>query len=102
MPYRWGGGHKSFVDTGYDCSGSVSYVLHAIGALPYTMTSGQLASWGEPGPGALMTVYANAQHTFLVIAGIRFDTSGQRAAGTRWQPAARSLDGFVVRHPAGL
>jgi peptidoglycan hydrolase-like protein with peptidoglycan-binding domain len=102
LPYRWGGGHRSFTDTGYDCSGSVSYALHGAGLLDVTETSGELAHWGEPGPGTWMTVYANADHTFLVIAGIRFDTSGQSAAGTRWQPAARSLAGFVARHPAGL
>jgi peptidoglycan hydrolase-like protein with peptidoglycan-binding domain len=102
LPYRWGGGHLSFTDAGYDCSGSVSYALHAAGLLPSPRTSTELESWGVAGTGTWMTVYANAEHTFLVIAGIRFDTSGQTAAGTRWQPLARSADGFVVRHPASL
>ena len=102
LPYRYGGGHTSFDDTAYDCSGSVSYALHGAGLLDYTLDSTGLESWGDAGPGTWVTIYANADHTFLTVAGVRFDTSGQRSAGTRWQPAARSTDGFVVRHPAGL
>jgi peptidoglycan hydrolase-like protein with peptidoglycan-binding domain len=102
LPYRYGGGHKSFDDTAYDCSGSVSYALHGAGLLDYTMDSTGLESWGQAGPGTWVTIYANADHTFLTVAGVRFDTSGQRQAGTRWQPAQRSTDGFVVRHPDGL
>jgi len=102
LPYRYGGGHRSFDDTAYDCSGSVSYALHAAGLLDTTMTSGELASWGEPGPGRSITIYANPDHVYAVIAGVRFDTSGQKAAGSRWQATARSSDGFVIRHPAGL
>ena len=102
LPYRYGGGHQSFDDTAYDCSGSVSYALHGAGLLDTTLASGGLESWGRSGPGSWITVYANADHTFLIVAGLRFDTSGQKAAGTRWQPAARSLDGFVVRHPPHL
>lgn len=102
LPYRYGGGHKSFDDTAYDCSGSVSYALHGAGLLDYTLDSTGLESWGQGGPGSWITIYANADHTFLTVAGVRFDTSGQRQAGTRWQPAERSTDGFVVRHPAGL
>jgi len=102
LPYRYGGGHKSFDDTAYDCSGSVSYALHGAGLLGYTLDSTGLASWGAAGPGTWITIYANADHTFLTVAGVRFDTSGQRSAGTRWQPAERSTSGFVVRHPAGL
>lgn len=101
-PYRYGGGHRSFKDDAYDCSGSVGYALHGAGLLDRTVTSGELETWGESGPGSWITVYANADHTFLVVAGIRFDTSGQKQAGTRWQPAERSLTGFVVRHPARL
>jgi peptidoglycan hydrolase-like protein with peptidoglycan-binding domain len=101
-PYRYGGGHASFDDTAYDCSGSVSYALHGAGLLDRTMTSGELETWGLSGPGSWITVYANDGHTFLVVGNLRFDTSGQRQAGTRWQPAQRSLDGFVVRHPPGL
>ncbi len=104
-PYVYGGGHKSFTDTAYDCSGSVSYALHGADLLDATMTSGELESWGQPGIGQWITVYANADHTFMVIAGIRFDTSGQKqAGGTRWQPLTTrsTYTGFVVRHPAGL
>ena len=102
LPYRYGGGHKSFTDTAYDCSGSVSFALHGAGLLDYTMDSTMLESFGDAGPGQWITIYANADHTFLTVAGVRFDTSGQSAAGTRWQPAERSTKGFVVRHPTGL
>jgi peptidoglycan hydrolase-like protein with peptidoglycan-binding domain len=102
LPYRYGGGHRSFKDTAYDCSGSVSYALHGAGLVDYTMDSTMLESFGAAGPGQWITIYANADHTFLTVAGVRFDTSGQSAAGTRWQPAARSTKGFVVRHPDGL
>jgi len=103
LPYRYGGGHKSFDDTAYDCSGSVSYALHGASLLDTTLDSTMLESYGAAGTGTWVTIYANADHTFMVVAGIRFDTSGQKQAGTRWQPAAaRSYAGFVVRHPAGL
>ncbi len=101
-PYRYGGGHASFEDDAYDCSGSVGYALHGAGLLDRTVTSGDLESWGTAGPGTWLTVYANAGHTFLVVAGIRFDTSGQKKAGTRWQPMDRRTDGFVVRRAPGL
>jgi cell wall-associated NlpC family hydrolase len=102
FPYVYGGGHASFVDTAYDCSASVSYALAAAGLLNAPLTSGQLARWGAPGPGKWVTIYANAGHAFMVVAGLRFDTSGRSRAGTRWQVAPRSLAGFSVRHPAGL
>ena len=102
LPYRWGGGHRKFEDTAYDCSGSVSYALHAAGLLATTMTSGELAKYGEAGPGRWITIYANADHVYAVMAGVRFDTSGQTRAGSRWQSAQRSSSGFVVRHPAGF
>ncbi len=101
-PYRYGGGHQSFDDTAYDCSGSVSYALHGAGLLDRTMVSGELASYGRSGAGQWITIYANDEHVYMYVAGIRFDTSGQRNAGTRWQAATRSNEGFVVRHPAGL
>jgi peptidoglycan hydrolase-like protein with peptidoglycan-binding domain len=102
-PYRYGGGHPDFTDTAYDCSGSVSFALHGASLLDYPWDSTMLESLGEAGPGTWVTVYANAGHTFMVVAGIRYDTSGQRQAGTRWQPVAtRSYDGFVERHPSGL
>lgn len=101
-PYRYGGGHGSFDDTAYDCSGSVSYALHGAGLLDATLDSTALSTWGAAGAGAWVTIYANKTHTYLIVAGLRFDTSGARAAGTRWQAAARSSKGFKVRHPAGL
>lgn len=101
-PYRYGGGHGSFEDDAYDCSGSVGYALHGAGLLNRTVTSGDLMTWGRPGSGAWVTVYADEGHTFLVVAGIRFDTSGQKRTGSRWQPMDRSTTGFAVRHPAGL
>lgn len=102
-PYRYGGGHPNFKDTAYDCSGSVSYALHGAGLLDYSYNSTMLETWGEAGAGRWVTIYANAGHTFMVVAGVRYDTSGQRQAGTRWQPlSTRGYDGFVMRHPAGL
>ncbi len=102
MPYKYGGGHTSFDDRAYDCSGSVSFALHGAGLLDTTLDSTGLARWGESGPGAWITIYANKTHTYLTVAGLRFDTSGQKKAGTRWQAAPRSNRGFKVRHPAGL
>jgi cell wall-associated NlpC family hydrolase len=101
-PYRYGGGHGSFDDTAYDCSGSVSYALHGAGLLDATLDSTGLASWGVAGAGTWITIYANKTHTYLIVAGLRFDTSGAKAAGTRWQAAPRSSKGFKVRHPLGL
>jgi len=101
-PYVWGGGHASFRARGYDCSGSVSYVLHAAGLLSFPEVSGALAHWGVPGSGRWITVYANAGHAFMVIAGLRFDTSGEGASGPRWRAEPRWLRGFHRRHPAGL
>jgi cell wall-associated NlpC family hydrolase len=103
-PYRYGGGHGSFDDTAYDCSGSVSYALHGAGLVASPMASTGFMTWGRSGPGQWMTIYANKEHMFVVIAGLRFDTSGQKgtATNTRWQPMDRSTKGFVVRHPDGL
>jgi peptidoglycan hydrolase-like protein with peptidoglycan-binding domain len=102
LPYRYGGGHRSFHDTGYDCSGSVSYVLHATGQLGRPRDSGELMSWGRPGPGRWITVYANAGHAYMVINGRRYDTTGRWDTGSRWQRTDRSSSGYVARHPAGL
>jgi cell wall-associated NlpC family hydrolase len=103
FPYIWGGGHGSFVDSGYDCSGSVSYALAAAGLLKSPLVSGAFARWGAPGPGKWVTIYANAGHVFMYVAGLRFDTSGRDGPfGSRWQTAPRSLAGFEVRHPPGL
>ena len=101
-PYIWGGGHGKWQDTGYDCSGSVSFALAAAGLLSAPLASGPLMSWGEPGKGKWVTIYANDGHVFLEVAGIRFDTSAQRVTGSRWINEMRSTDGFVARHPAGL
>lgn len=99
-PYIWGGGHGSFESSGYDCSGAVSYALHGGGLLESPLDSTGLSTWGEPGPGRWITVYANAGHAWMVVAGISFDTSG--GAGPRWHdPWASSPEGFIARHPAG-
>jgi cell wall-associated NlpC family hydrolase len=102
LPYKYGGGHKSFEDRAYDCSGSVSFALHGAGLLDTPLDSTGLARWGQAGPGAWITIYAHKTHTYLTVAGLRFDTSGQKKAGTRWQAAPRSSRGFKARHPAGL
>lgn len=101
-PYKWGGGHGKWQDTGYDCSGSVSFVLAAAGLLSGPLASGPLMSWGEPGKGKWVTIWTNEGHVFLEVAGIRFDTSAQRVTGSRWINEMRSTEGFVARHPAGL
>jgi cell wall-associated NlpC family hydrolase len=103
FPYIWGGGHGSFIDNGYDCSGSVSYALAAGGLLDTPLTSGALAHYGKPGPGKWITIYANGGHVYMVVAGLRFDTSGRSGPrGTRWQTPMRTNAGFSVRHPPGL
>ncbi len=102
MPYRYGGGHGSWTDTGYDCSGSVSYALHGAGVLEQSMASGGFMTWASPGPGQWITTYANGGHMYMVVAGLRFDTSGRSGAGTRWQADLRPTSGYAVRHPPGL
>ena len=103
FPYILGGGHGSFQDNGYDCSGSVSYALAAGGLLKSPLTSGALASWGDPGPGKWITIEASGGHVYMYVAGLRFDTSGRSGPrGSRWQTAQRSNAGFVARHPPGL
>jgi peptidoglycan hydrolase-like protein with peptidoglycan-binding domain len=99
-PYKYGGGHGRWKDSGYDCSGSVSYALYGGGLLDESMPSGSFESWGEPGKGSWVTIYANGGHMFMVVAGLRFDTSG--AEPSRWQADMRSPSGYKVRHPAGL
>jgi hypothetical protein len=106
-PYVWGGGHASFRSRGYDCSGAVSYALHGAGLLASTMVSGQLAEWGEPGAGRWVSIYANDEHVFMVVAGLRFDTRNDPpgVSGPRWKmasPEASILPRFAIRHPAGL
>ena len=101
-PYRYGGGHGSGFDSGYDCSGSVSYALRGGGLLSTSLDSSGFMGWGDPGPGRWITVYANPSHAFMQIGGVRFDTSGRDQTGSRWQPAMISTAGYVARHPSGL
>jgi cell wall-associated NlpC family hydrolase len=102
-PYVWGGGHASFYDDSYDCSGAVSFALFGGGLIPRPLTSSDLMRWGAPGPGRWITVYANPRHTFAEIAGLRFDTVGaEQGSGPRWHLATASTNGFVARHPPGL
>jgi peptidoglycan hydrolase-like protein with peptidoglycan-binding domain len=101
-PYKYGGGHGKWNDTGYDCSGSISYALHGAGLLDRALASGDMESWGDSGPGQWVTIYAKSSHAYMVVAGIRFDTSGRTTHNTRWQADMRSSSGYVARHPAGL
>jgi hypothetical protein len=101
-PYKYGGGHGKWNDTGYDCSGSMSYAFHGAGMLNQAMDSTGFMSWGQPGKGQWVTTYANSGHSFMVVAGLRFDTSGRAADNSRWHAAMRSTSGYTVRHPTGL
>jgi hypothetical protein len=101
-PYKYGGGHGKWDDSGYDCSGSVSYALHGAGLLEDALPSGAFTSWGEPGEGQWVTIYANAGHMYMVVAGLRFDTSARRSVGGRWTTESRPSRGYSVRHPEGL
>jgi peptidoglycan hydrolase-like protein with peptidoglycan-binding domain len=101
-PYKWGGGHGRWDDVGYDCSGAVSYALHGAGLLDAALDSTGLARWGDPGPGTWITVYGRSDHAFVVIAGLRFDTSGAGEDGPRWRMEPRSANGYSARHPVGL
>jgi cell wall-associated NlpC family hydrolase len=102
FPYKWGGGHGAWRDNGYDCSGSVSFALAGAGLLERPLTSGGFIGYGAPGRGRWITIYTHSGHIFMVVAGLRFDTSGQGRAGTRWQEEPRSTAGFAVRHIPGL
>ena len=103
-PYKYGGGHGTWQDSGYDCSGSVSYILHAAGLIKTSMDSSDFMSWGQHGPGQWITVYTNPGHAFVQIAGIRLDTSAEQdphpapGDGPRWRPLMKSTDGFQARH----
>jgi peptidoglycan hydrolase-like protein with peptidoglycan-binding domain len=101
-PYKYGGGHGRWNDTGYDCSGSVSYVLHAAGLLRRPLDSTGFMSWGEAGRGTWVTIRANSGHAYMIVAGLRFDTSARRQTGTRWSEQMRSARDFRGRHPEGL
>jgi hypothetical protein len=103
-PYVWGGGHGAWDSYGYDCSGSVSFALHGAGLLDAPLVSGDLESYGEAGPGKWITIYANAEHVYAVIAGFRWDTRDNpdpEGSGARWHEDIPSSAGFVARHPAG-
>ena len=102
LPYIYGGGHASFHADGYDCSGSVSYALAAAGLVTSPMVSGDFENWGDPGPGRWITIYANAGHVWMEVAGWRFDTVALAEGGTRWARGGGEFSGFVVRHPPGL
>jgi peptidoglycan hydrolase-like protein with peptidoglycan-binding domain len=101
-PYKYGGGHGRWNDSGYDCSGSVSYALHGGGLLSSALTSGGFMRYGAPGRGRRITIYASPSHVYMVIDGRRFDTTGRNETGSRWQASDRSSAGYVVRHPPGF
>jgi peptidoglycan hydrolase-like protein with peptidoglycan-binding domain len=101
-PYKYGGGHARWNDTGYDCSGSVSYVLHAAGLLSRALDSTAFMTWGERGRGQWVTVRTNPSHAYMIVAGLRFDTSARSRTGNRWSEQMRSASGFRARHPEGL
>lgn len=123
-PYVYGGGHNAkFRGPGYDCSGSLSYALHGGGLLDSPLDSGSFMKWGEPGEGDWITIYTNPGHAYMVVAGLRFDTSMRtpiagdatkstkstktrrtraRVQSTRWSTQMRSSDGYKVRHPVGF
>jgi len=108
-PYRYGGGHgggvggdETWVDTAYDCSGSMSFALASAGLLDSPLNSTGFAAWGKPGPGKWVTLFANEGHAFMVVAGLRFDTVERARTGTRWGQAYSDVSGFAVRHPPGL
>lgn len=101
-PYIYGGGHGKWEDEGYDCSGSVSYALHGAGLLDAPLVSGDFPTWGDPGAGRWVTLYGNSGHGYMVVAGLRFDTSGAKQTGSRWQTAMRPTKGYGASHPTGL
>ena len=118
LPYVYGGGHnKTFSGRGYDCSGSVSYALHGGGLLDAPLDSSDFMSWGDPGPGGWITIYTNPGHAYMVVAGLRFDTSmrtpiagssrhrsrrSSHTSSSRWSTTMRSSHGYTVRHPVGF
>jgi Putative peptidoglycan binding domain len=102
-PYKYGGGHGDWEDSGYDCSGSESYALHGADLVSRPMNSTEFMSYGDAGPGQWITSYANSGHSYLVVAGLRFDTGYNNAGnGPRWSAQMRPSDGYTVRHPEGL
>jgi hypothetical protein len=106
LPYRYGGGHRSFISKrGYDCSGTVSFALNAAGLLKRPLDSGRFMRWGAKGPGEWFTIYTNPGHAYVVIAGLRLDTSSAGAGGgkgPRWRATGRPSAGYKIRHPKGF
>ena len=103
LPYKWGGGHAQLVDSGYDCSGTVSYVLRGAGIIAGSAQSSEYFNYGAPGPGKWITIYVRRGHVFMTIAGLRLDTGGSGGrSGPRWKPEDREADGYVMRHPIGF
>jgi hypothetical protein len=101
-PYKWGGGHARLNDTGYDCSGTVSYVLRAAGMMNGCLASHEFFRYGNKGAGRWITIYVRRGHVFMTIAGLRLDTGGTgRRSGPRWKPETRQAGGHVLRHPPG-
>jgi hypothetical protein len=101
-PYKYGGGHGRWRDSGYDCSGSISYALHAAGLLDTPLDSSGFMGWGDRGRGEWVTIRSNPGHAYMIVAGLRFDTSARRVTGNRWSAEMRSARGYVGRHPEGL
>jgi len=102
-PYRWGGGHARHEDRGYDCSGTVSYVLSEAGLMKGAMPSKSFFRYGKSGPGRWVTIYVRNGHVFMTVAGLRLDTGGSgRRSGPRWKPEGRKVRGHALRHPPGL
>lgn len=101
-PYKFGGGHARHNDTGYDCSGTVSYVLREAGLMQGSMPSRGFLNYGKKGSGKWITIYVRPGHVFMTVAGLRIDTGGpRRESGPRWRPETRSGRGHVLRHPPG-
>jgi cell wall-associated NlpC family hydrolase len=101
-PYVWGGGHGRWLDHGYDCSGSVSFVLASAGLVDRSLVAAEYTRWGEPGPGKWVTIYASSTHVFMRVAGIRFDTVARAQTGSRWVNEWTDTSRYVARHPPGL
>ena len=101
-PYKYGGGHGRWNDTGYDCSGSVSYALRGGGLISRAHDSGEFMRYGKSGRGAWITIYANSGHAYMVVAGLRFDTSARRRGSSRWTETSRSSRGYTARHPTNF
>jgi cell wall-associated NlpC family hydrolase len=101
-PYLWGGGHGKWLDHGYDCSGSVSFVLASAGLLDRSLVAAEFMRWGEPGPGKWVSIYASPTHVFMRVAGIRFDTVARAQTGSRWVNQWTDTSRYVARHPSGL